>query len=325
MTSFFLKLIAATSRIGAHPDDSPEIRLQKAIQVNAVVLGGLPFQLGLGLFFFMLGVRLSAGSVLFFAVVSLVSLGWFAITRRYFGFFKFIQLLIAVLSPSVGSVFLGGFLQSGMVQMWGIVTPLLALVLYPPRLALYWLALFLASLLVANGLSAYLPPLDYISPAVATGLALINVFFITGMMFAALYFFVSQRELAYQLLRGEQEKSENLLLNILPKEIAAILKNENRVIADHFEGASILFADVVNFTPLSASMTPVALVELLNEIFSHFDGLVEKYGLEKIKTIGDCYMVASGVPRPRADHAQALTRMALEMQVFVGGARISRP
>jgi guanylate cyclase len=106
-------------------------------------------------------------------------------------------------------------------------------------------------------------------------------------------------------------------LNILPKEIVAILRNEPRTIADHFEGASILFADVVNFTPLSATMTPTELVELLNEVFSYFDLLIEKYGLEKIKTIGDCYMVASGVPRPRTDHAQVLTAMALEMRDYV--------
>ncbi len=124
------------------------------------------------------------------------------------------------------------------------------------------------------------------------------------------FYFVGQKNIF-------QEKSEALLLNILPKEIAAILKKEPRIIADHFEGASILFADVVNFTPLSETMTPTELVELLNEVFSHFDLLVEKYGLEKIKTIGDCYMVASGVPRPHAEHAEALTAMALEMRDYV--------
>jgi guanylate cyclase len=78
---------------------------------------------------------------------------------------------------------------------------------------------------------------------------------------------------------------------------------------------------VVDFTPMSADMSPVELVELLNEVFSHFDGLVEKYELEKIKTIGDCYMVASGIPRPRADHAQAVTHMGLEILRFVETGR----
>jgi guanylate cyclase len=105
--------------------------------------------------------------------------------------------------------------------------------------------------------------------------------------------------------------------DILPKDIAAILKDHSDVIAEQFEGASILFADVVNFTPLSAKLTAAELVQLLNEVFSDFDMLVEKYDLEKIKTIGDCYMVAAGVPRPRADHARALTRLALEMRDHV--------
>jgi guanylate cyclase len=126
-----------------------------------------------------------------------------------------------------------------------------------------------------------------------------------------------QKNEAYRLLRIEQEKGENLLLNILPKEIAAILKNGNRTIADSFEGASILFADLVGFTPLTAKMAPIDMVNLLNEIFSHFDNLVEKYNLEKIRTIGDSYMVAAGVPRIRQDHAHAIVSMAVEMRDFI--------
>ena len=118
-------------------------------------------------------------------------------------------------------------------------------------------------------------------------------------------------------LRIEQEKAENLLLNILPKDIAELLKNKPDSIAQQYSEASILFADVVNFTPMSSQMTPIELVELLNQVFSQFDGLVEKYDLEKIKTIGDCYMVASGVPRPRQDHAQVITCLALDMQEIV--------
>lgn len=138
----------------------------------------------------------------------------------------------------------------------------------------------------------------------------INLIGVGSLIFMMVFYFVGQKNMF-------QEKSETLLLNILPKEIVAILKNEPHTIADHFEGVSILFADVVNFTPLSATMMPTELVELLDDVFSHFDMLVEKYGLEKIKTIGDCYMVASGVPRPRDDHAQVLIAMALELRDYV--------
>jgi adenylate cyclase len=112
-----------------------------------------------------------------------------------------------------------------------------------------------------------------------------------------------------------------LLLNILPREISAALKAEQRTIADEYPAASILFADVVGFTPMAAGMTAMELVGLLNQVFLCFDGLVEKYDLEKIKTIGDCYMVASGVPRGREDHAAALVDLALDMQAAVAGTR----
>jgi class 3 adenylate cyclase len=119
-----------------------------------------------------------------------------------------------------------------------------------------------------------------------------------------------------RIIETERAKSDSLLLNILPKEIAKTLKERNGTIADHFEEASILFADIVDFTPLSEQMTPAEMIELLNEMFSYFDSLVEEHDLEKIRTIGDNYMVTSGVPRPRPDHAQALARMALDMRNF---------
>jgi guanylate cyclase len=112
-----------------------------------------------------------------------------------------------------------------------------------------------------------------------------------------------------------------LLLNILPKEISEALKAGPRTIADQYAAASILFADVVEFTPMAAKMTPLQLIDLLNEVFQCFDSLVEKYDLEKIKTIGDCYMAASGVPRPRPDHAIALVNLALDMQAAVAERR----
>ncbi|HYK88307.1 MAG TPA: adenylate/guanylate cyclase domain-containing protein [Acidobacteriota bacterium] len=114
-------------------------------------------------------------------------------------------------------------------------------------------------------------------------------------------------------LRIEQEKSERLLLNILPKAIADRLKQGQATIADSFPEVTILFADLVGFTSLSSRIQPAELVRVLNEIFSTFDRLVEKHGLEKIKTIGDSYMVGAGLPIPRADHAEAIAEMALDI------------
>lgn len=123
------------------------------------------------------------------------------------------------------------------------------------------------------------------------------------------------QEQAYlKQLQIEQEKSERLLLNILPKPIADRLKQGQSVIADSFAEVTVLFADIVGFTRLSAHMSPTELVVLLNGIFSTFDRLAERHRLEKIKTIGDAYMVVGGLPTPRADHAEAISEMALDMQ-----------
>jgi class 3 adenylate cyclase len=115
-------------------------------------------------------------------------------------------------------------------------------------------------------------------------------------------------------LQESQEQTERLLLNILPLSIAERLKQDTSAIAEHFDDVTILFADIVGFTPLSTRIKPAELVNLLNEIFSNFDELTEKHGLEKIKTIGDAYMVVGGLPVPKPAHAEAVAQMALDMQ-----------
>ncbi|HAN73742.1 MAG TPA: adenylate/guanylate cyclase [Planktothrix sp. UBA8402] len=123
-----------------------------------------------------------------------------------------------------------------------------------------------------------------------------------------------KRKLAEIALQYQQQQTERLLLNILPEPIANRLKQDTKTIAEHFSEVTVLFADIVGFTQISSALSPIALVNLLNELFSAFDRLTEKYGLEKIKTIGDAYMVVGGLPYPRSDHAIAIAEMALDMQ-----------
>ena len=123
-----------------------------------------------------------------------------------------------------------------------------------------------------------------------------------------------QQSRLYQQLIDTQEKTEKLLLSIFPEPIAKRLQQTEGVIADHFANVSVLFADMVGFTKLASRISPTELVIKLNSIFSEFDHLTEQYGLEKIKTIGDGYMVASGLPIQRDDHADAIIAMALDMQ-----------
>ena len=132
---------------------------------------------------------------------------------------------------------------------------------------------------------------------------------------------IRDRAQAETALRVEQEKSERLLLNILPHPIAEQLKRNQKVIAHRFDAVTILFADIVGFTEVAARISATELVSILNEIFSAFDRLADRYGLEKIKTIGDAYMVVGGLPNPRPDHADAIAQMALAMQQVIAQFR----
>lgn len=132
---------------------------------------------------------------------------------------------------------------------------------------------------------------------------------------------ITLRKQAEEALQVEQEKSERLLLNILPRPIAEKLKQDQEGLAEHFSEVTILFADIVGFTPFSARVSALELVSLLNQVFSTFDQLTDQHGLEKIKTIGDSYMVVGGLPVEKPDHCRAIAQMALDMQKTISDFR----
>lgn len=153
-----------------------------------------------------------------------------------------------------------------------------------------------------------------VSPAVVRGIKIACVSGIMALIFVAVYFAIRMVESAEAALEREFNRSENLLLNLMPTSIALRLKNDpSEIIADHFEEVTILFVDIVGFTPRASQLPPRDVVGYLNRVFSQFDGLAEKYRLEKIKTIGDAYMVAGGMPDARVGHAADVANMALEI------------
>jgi adenylate cyclase len=212
------------------------------------------------------------------------------------------MILVEVLA---GTVVLGGMVSSAMVVLFGLLSVVGGLILFPVRQAWLWFGGFLVTLLLAVALPEWIEPIHDVEPSV--GEIAFTVTGVTAFVFAGMAYFVRQRD-------RFQQQSDDLLHNILPDEIATRLKADKSMIADDYDSASVLFADVVDFTPMSAALSPPDLVGLLNGVFTVFDGFVQELGLEKIKTVGDEYMAAAGVPRQRPDHAQAISDLALRIR-----------
>ena len=253
--------------------------------------------------------------------VSLLIYRW----HKNFQIFRAIQLALILLLPSLLHLALGDFVSSSAVIIWATFCPLGALAFQNTRAAGYWLLLFIFCVVSVFFLQEKLFREKTDLPEELMSLFFVlNISAVTVLMFYLLRYFVNQNDQVKEqlkreqaLLEIEQEKSEKLLLNILPVTIAERLKSGEKVIADEHDKAVILFADIVEFTNVSQHITPKTLVENLNKIFTHFDGLVDKYGMEKIKTIGDAYMVASGLNGINNDAVRNMADLALSMSADI--------
>ena len=302
---------ARVTLVGADPRDDEDLRARKALLVLISVLI-LPVAALWGALYLAFGSPVGVVPLVYFSIL-LGAIAVFARTRDFSWLLRVGQVDI-LLAPTLSMIPLGGFLDSGGVGLWGILAPLGALVFSEVRSAARWYVAYVAVFLGSGIAGEVIGPIWTPLPGWFTSTMLaLNVAVGGTIVFTLLAVFASQRRDALAALRQEQAKAENLLLNILPRSIADKLKVQTQRIADQFESASILFADVVDFTPWSERLPPAEVVGYLDHLFSHFDELAERYGLEKIKTIGDCYMVAAGVPTPRPDHARALALMALDM------------
>jgi adenylate cyclase len=291
-------------RMKVAPTDSAELALQKRLIVS-LSLGLLPLTLLWSVTYFAAGAPLSAAVPGLYMIIAPINTAIFAWNRNLVAY-RFVQLLTFLVLPWLLMMSLGGFKTSSVVIIWAALCPLAALLLEDPWQAVCWILGFVGLLIVSAILQPFLVPVGLPETFVTWFFAL-NVGAVIVIAFALLYYFVNQRNFF-------QQRSEMLLLNILPKEISEALKAGHQPMPAQYEAASILFADIVEFTPMAATMTPLHLVDLLNDVFQCFDDLVEKYGLEKIKTIGDCYMVAAGVPRSSPNHARLIVNLALDMQ-----------
>ena len=308
-TGAFRRLI----EIGSQPDDDEAESLRKRVLVLAA-----SFITGLStvwvVSYALMGLYVSALIPFTYQLASVANLAVFARTKRY-RLFRFSELALSLMLPFLLQLSLGGFFPSSAVVLWSFTAPLGALLFAARRSAARWFLAFVGVVAAAALLDPIVPDRTAMIPDWVIVLFFANnILGVTGTSYLLLSYFVRERDRAAETLAAERERSERLLLNVLPEPIAARLKSGEPLIADGIPEVGVLFADIAGFTPMAERVTPHEVVRLLDRIFSRFDALALELGLEKIKTIGDAYMVASGLLEPRRDHAEDLARMALAMQ-----------
>jgi guanylate cyclase len=293
--------------IGAYPGETDAQRGKRRIVVGYMAVG-IPPRLFFSAAEFGEGLTAIGAIDLAAALVPAIAL---AVLGRRSGWYLgivHVLLLALLLENLVATILLGGLVPSSLLMVFGLMLVVGALIALSSRAAFWWFLAYLSAVVLAVLLPEWIEP-RYEVEASAGDIGGV-VGFTAIFLYAGMAYFVRQRD-------RFQAESDELLHNILPDEIATRLKADKAMIADYYESASVLFADVVNFTPMSATLSPPELVGLLNTVFTTLDGFVEELGLEKIKTVGDEYMVASGVPVARPDHAYAIAELALRIRDHV--------
>lgn len=303
---------------GLSPDDDPESRLRKRMLllvvlitttvITATVIGTIA-----------VGDARSTATPVVYGVVSAIGVLHFVRTKRS-AFLLYSQLLMVLLLPAVQQWLLGGFVASASSVLYSVNAALLAVVLVGPSRARWWFLAFAGVVVLSGLLDGWLT--RTVTPADVPIVLFFVVTIITVGLLAwlPLAFFVEARRLLIAELDAknaelarEQQRSESLLLNVLPAEIAERLKSGEHPIADRYDEVAVLFADIVGFTPIAQRLDPTEVIQSLNGLFTRFDRLASSMGLEKIKTIGDAYMVVAGAPRADPDAVGRTAEMALAM------------
>lgn len=227
--------------------------------------------------------------------------------RRDHRFAIYAQLIGIIYVPTMLQWNIGGAFDSGLVIAWGLCGPITALMFFSPAKSAFWLGLYLLNIVITAVADD-----RFAAQALQVADDTRVLFFLMNLGVSAIVVFVFASYFVATAIK-ERSKANQLLLNILPASVAQTLKRRSGVIAEHHENVSVLFADIVDFTRYAAQTSPQELVSRLNSIFIRFDDLAAGQGLEKIKTIGDAYMVVGGAPQPAPAHLEAMARLALQM------------
>lgn len=271
-----------------------------------------------------LGQRFSTSIPLIFQALSACTMFFYWRTRKLLPFCV-AQLALFLFTPFVLQWTIGNFVNASGVSLWALLAPIGAIVILGTRESMPWFVAYIF-LTALSGMFDYVIPIDTktINEKTVAVFFVLNFVSISAMVYLLLWYFSREKnklreavEAQTLLVTTEKELSERLLLNILPPLIAERLKKQQAVIADGHADVAVLFADLVNFTHLSEEMSPNETVALLNDIFSEFDLLAERFGIEKIKTIGDAYMAAGGLRLGEEGYVGGVAEMALGMQSFL--------
>jgi class 3 adenylate cyclase len=205
---------------------------------------------------------------------------------------------------------LGGFVNGSGVVLWSLLSPLGAMLFYKPSSAYKWLIAFAILVFISFIAQPWLRTQNNLTDYQIRIFFFINIIAVGALIFMMVYYFVRKKNFF-------QARSETLLLNILPKQIAEELKANGKAEAKHFDEVTVMFTDFKNFTQIAEKLSPTDLVTELDTIFAAFDNIISKHKLEKIKTIGDSYMCAGGLPTPGNTHATDAVNAALEIREFI--------
>jgi adenylate cyclase len=308
---------------GIAPGDSEELRLKKVVLLFACGLMIVAAGIWLALYQ-SLGLPVSASLPVAFQIASVATLIYYIITLN-FDVFRAVQLGFFLFVPFVVQWSIGNFVSASGMILWGLLAPVGAIVLYSARESIPWFVAYIVLMLATGYVDyelAWLPPKGPKVPlSTSVVFFALNFAAMSTLVYSLLRFSFSEREKsrlrleqAHAGLHEEQERSERLLLNVLPPPVAERLKRLESPIADGFAEVTVMFADIVNFTRMAGSLEPAQIFTLLNRLFSDFDALAEQHGLEKIKTIGDAYMVAGGLTHTQGGRCAAIAELALAMR-----------
>jgi class 3 adenylate cyclase len=315
-----LSWLQRLGRAAVDDKDSEELRLRKTLLMFASGLMNMAAIVWLAIYW-ALGLRLPTTFPLAYQVASALILVVYLKTRN-FDFFRFAQLSLFLFAPFVIQWSIGSFVTSSGIVLLALLAPVGAMVVYSARESIPWFVAYVVLTAMSGAFDYFLASGDMSGVPLRTVAVffVLNFTILSSIVYVLLRYFVQQQETfqaqlsqQHHLVQAEQRKAEQLLTTILPPHIAQRLKQEQATIADGFADVSVMFADIVNFTSLAEELTPKEVVAFLDGVFTRFDELAERHGIDKIKTIGDAYMVAGGLSGDDTQYVTAVADMALEM------------